>query len=116
MIFEKPVTDRKKKRANSLYSYMRPRGTIALEEACRICGVKTKRQARDIIALLASKVPIISTYDRRGYRLAIKVKDYKGVLHALAELDSRIEELKKRRAPLTAFKEKAELIMQNGSV
>ncbi len=50
----------------------------------------------------------------RGYRLATTVKDLDDAMHTAAEIVSRIEELKKRLAPLNAFKEKALVIAQYG--
>ena len=116
MGYEKPITDNMKQRANTLYKYMKANGTVTKEEVCRICGVKSERQARDIISVVASIKPVISTSDSKGYRLAVAVQDYDDVSHTAAEIVSRIEELKRRLAPLTAFKEKAELVMQRGSV
>jgi hypothetical protein len=61
---------------------------------------------RDIVALLATKKPIISHSSSKGYKLAQTAEDFEEVEHTLAELASRKAELDKREAPLIAFREK----------
>lgn len=62
-----------------------------------------ERTIRKIISLLAQKRPIIATSDNKGYRLAKTVEDVADVMHQWKELDSRIEEIEKRKKPLVEF-------------
>lgn len=104
---EKPITDNMKEKVNALWTEMRDGRTLTLEEVCRVCGVKSERQARDIMSVLATKKPIISTSDSKGYRMAVKRSDLEDVEHQWRELDSRIKQLQKRVTPLIDFYEKA---------
>lgn len=104
---EKPITDNMKEKVNALWAEMRGGRTLTLEEVCRVCGVKSERQARDIMSVLATKKPIISTSDSKGYRMAVKRSDLEDVEHQWRELDSRIKQLQKRVMPLIDFYEKA---------
>ena len=104
---EKPITDNMKEKVNALWAEMRAGRTLTLEEVCRVCGVKSERQARDIMSVLATKKPIISTSDSKGYRMAVKRSDLEDVEHQWRELDSRIKQLQKRVTPLIDFYEKA---------
>ena len=65
-----------------------------------------ERQIRELIAIVAKKVPVISTSDSKGYWIASKPEDVTHAKHAWKEIDSRIEELDARRQPLIAFCEK----------
>ena len=103
----KPITNNKKEKCNALWAEMRDGKTIALEQVCKVCGVKSERQARDIMSVLATKKPIISTSDSKGYRMAVKRSDLEDVEHQWRELDGRIEQLKKRIAPFIDFYEKS---------
>lgn len=104
---EKPITDNMKEKVNALWAEMRDGRTLNLEEVCEVCGVKSERQARDIMSVLATKKPIISTSDSKGYRMAVKRSDLEDVEHQWRELDSRIKQLQKRVTPLIDFYEKA---------
>lgn len=104
---EKPITDNMKEKVNALWAEMRDGRTLTLEEVCKICEVKSTRQARDIMSVLATKKPIISTSDSKGYRMAVKRSDLEYVEHQWRELDSRIKQLQKRVTPLIDFYEKA---------
>ena len=104
---EKPITDNMKEKVNALWAEMRDGRTLNLEEVCEVCGVKNERQARDIMSVLATKKPIISTSDSKGYRMAVKRSDLEDVEHQWRELDSRIKQLQKRVTPLIDFYEKA---------
>lgn len=104
---EKPITDNMKEKVNALWAEMRDGRTLTLEEVCRVCSVKSERQARDIMSVLATKKPIISTSDSKGYRMAVKRSDLEDVEHQWRELDSRIKQLQKRVTPLIDFYEKA---------
>lgn len=103
MKIEKPITDNMKERCNKLYVYMKSGVTVAKDDVCIICRVKSERQARDIISTLAARRPIITTSAGKGYRLALNENDIVDVAHSWAELSSRIEELEKRIAPLKKF-------------
>ena len=104
---EKPITDNMKEKVNALWAEMRDGRTLNLKEVCEVCGVKSERQAMDIRSVLATKKPIISTSDSKGYRMAVKRSDLEDVEHQWRELDSRIKQLQKRVTPLIDFYEKA---------
>ena len=105
---EKPITEQMKERVNTLYFYMKSiyPTPITKEKVCEVCGVKSERQARDILSVLAQRRPLISTSDAKGYRLALTEKDLEEVEHTWAELSSRVEELNKRIEPLIKFRDK----------
>lgn len=105
---EKPITEHQKELANKLYKLFYRSGWLTKEEMLEYLGWDSKkdRQLRDTISLVAKKVPIISTSDSKGYKLAKTMEDKQLVLHQWQELDSRIEELSKRRKPLIDFVEK----------
>ena len=103
----KPLTDNIKEKANALYLYLKQVGRYATkEEIGQFLGVNNERSVRDIIALLATKKPIISHSGNKGYKLAQTAEDLEGVERTWAELSSRMEELERRTAPLIAFREK----------
>lgn len=105
-MINKPITNNIKEKCNRLWAEMRSGNTYTLSEICRICEVKSERQARDIVSVLATKKPIISTSDSKGYRMAVKGTDLPDVEHQWRELDSRIKQLQKRIIPLIDFYEK----------
>ena len=102
----KPITDNIKEKANTLWSYMKVHDYVTKSEVMQVCKVNNERSAREIISVLASVKPIISTSDNKGYKLAVSVKDLEEVEHTWAELSSRIEELEKRIQPLLKFRQK----------
>jgi hypothetical protein len=103
----KPLTDNIKEKANALYFYLKQVGRYATkEEIGQFLGVNNERSVRDIIALLATKKPIISHSGNKGYKLAQTADDLEEVERTWAELSSRMEELERRTAPLIAFREK----------
>ena len=69
-------------------------------------GISNERSVRDVIALLATKKPIISHSGGKGYKLARTIDDLAEVERTWAELSSRMEEIKRRMQPLIAFREK----------
>lgn len=96
-----------KEKARVLYQYMKEHPEpISKETICQICGVNNERSAREIIAVIAERRPIIATSDCKGYRLALTESDLSDVEHSWAEIDSRIEELEKRKKPLIDFYDK----------
>ena len=103
---EKVLTEIERQRANELYRYMKSHGTVTKDEICRLFNLSNERTARDLIKLVAVKVPVISTSDAKGYRLAKTAQDLADVDHTAAELSSRIEELDRRLAPLYKFRDK----------
>lgn len=66
-----------------------------------------ERRTREVISYLATLHPIISVSNSSGgYRLAKHDNDADDVEHALRELQSRIDELKKRMTPLHKLRKK----------
>jgi hypothetical protein len=100
----KPITSGMKEKANKLFFFLKDIGRYATkEEIGEYLGVKNERIVRDIIALLATKKPIISCSSGKGYKLAYTEDDLEEVEHTWAELSSRVEELQKRMKPLIEF-------------
>lgn len=96
----KPQVSKIEERANTLYTFLKNGNTYTKKEMCIILGwdVKTHdRQIRDVIALLATVRPIISTSDKRGYKIAETREETQ---HQINEIQSRITELQKRLTPL----------------
>lgn len=108
MAFEKPMSENQKENGNKLYRFMKYNDFVTKEQMLEHLGWdKTKdRQLRDLISMIAKKVPVISTSDSRGYKIAKTKEDLELVEHTWAEMSSRIEELTKRIAPLIEFREK----------
>ena len=107
MSFEKPMTENQKMNGNKLYKFMKNNDVVTKEQMLDCLGWdKSKdRQWRDLISCIAKRVPVISTSDSKGYKIAQTKQDLKDVVHQWKELDSRIEELQKRREPLIKFYE-----------
>ena len=107
MSFEKPMTENQKINGNKLYRFMKNSDVVTKEQMLECLGWdKTKdRQLRDLISCIAKKVPVISTSDSKGYKIAKTKQDLKDVVHQWKEIDSRIEELEKRKQPLIKFYE-----------
>lgn len=100
----KPITANMKQKVNNLWWYMIHHNRyIDKDEICKVIGCKNERSARDVISVLASKKPVISTSDGKGYKLALTSQDIDEARHTWAELSSRIEELQKRIKPLIKF-------------
>lgn len=115
MKFEKPITNMMKQREELLLNaFKQTYGYLTKAEICVIIGSDDERTARDVVAHLRKRYPIISTSDGRGYKLARKRSDLEEAEHALAELSSRIEELEKNMKPLYKFRDWAKFGGQNG--
>lgn len=102
---EKPMTENEKINGNKLYKFMMTHDVVTKEQMLAHLGWDSKkdRQLRDLISNIAKKVPVISTSDTRGYKIAKTEKDLDAVQFEWSELDSRIEQLNERRKPLIAF-------------
>lgn len=116
-MIEKPNLDKIKERANIIYVYLKDGKTRTKSELCGALGWEynssNDRRVREIISILAKKIPIISTSDSRGYRIAKSILDLDDVEHQWRELDSRISELEERKSPLIKFYEKAKKIYED---
>lgn len=64
------------------------------------------RKLRIVLSNIAKVKPLISTSDQKGYYIAKTKADLELVRHQWLEIDSRIEELEARKAPLINFYEK----------
>ena len=105
--YEKPITENMKDKANKLFIYLKSIGRYATkEEIGDFLGIKNERSVRDVIALLATKKPIISKSNSCGYKLAQTEADLQEVENTWADLSSRVDELEKRMKPLIAFRDK----------
>lgn len=107
MEFKKPeLTEKQKERANDVYRYLKTYGVSTKQELCNFLDWKynssNDRRIREILSILAKKVPIISLSNQKGYKLAT-IKDMDDVIHQWKEFDSRIKEMEARRKPLIDF-------------
>ena len=99
----KSITQNIKRKANALWDYMRTRDYVTKDEICAVTGCTNERSAREVVAVLATVKPIISTSDSKGYKLARSRADIDDAMHSLNELTSRQNELERREAPLSEF-------------
>jgi hypothetical protein len=112
MIIEKPLTDNMKERCKLLKDFFISQDvSVTKKEICEKCfnweyNISNDRKVRDIIANVAHYYPIISVSDKRGYKIAKTLNDIEQIKHSWAELDSRINELSKRKKPLIDFLQK----------
>jgi DNA-binding winged helix-turn-helix (wHTH) protein len=99
------MTPNQKDNGNKLYRYMMQHDVCTKEELFNVLGWdKSKdRQLRDLISMIAKKVPVISTSDSKGYKIAKSVKDIEEVKHQWKEIDKRQQELEARKKPLIDF-------------
>ena len=114
MKIEKPMTENQTANGNKLYHFMMANDYLTKEQMLAYLGWDSKkdRQLRDLISLIAKKVPVISTSDKKGYKIAKTIDDLREVEHCWSEIDSRIEELEERKKPLIKFYEK---VKSNGN-
>ena len=104
---EKPITENIKQKANALFDYLMAQSDyVTKEQIGEYLGIKNERSVRDVISLLATKKPILSKSNSKGYKLCKTKSDLKDCTNVWCEINSRIEELKKRREPLIKFYEK----------
>lgn len=107
MKIEKPLTEKMPEKANACYRIFRDTdGYLTKEEIGNRLGLKDERQVRDVISLVATKIPIISKSNSKGYKMAKTTADYDEAMNTWAELSSRMEQLEKRIYPLIKFKDK----------
>ena len=103
----KPKLTRVQERANKLYEYLKTQDDYVTKEQIGVyLDIKDERSVREVISLLATKKPILSNSGNKGYKLAKSKQDLEDLKHSWMELDSRIEELQKRREPLIKFYER----------
>ena len=114
--YQKLITPAMKKKANKLFFYLKDIGRYATkEEIGEFLGIKNERSVRDVIALLATKKPIISKSNSCGYKLAQTEEDLQEVENTWADLSSRVEELQRRMKPLIAFRDKVKYNIERGN-
>ena len=103
----KPTLTNIQERANKLYEYLKTQDDyVTKEQIGAYLGVDNERSVREVISLLATKKPILSKSNSKGYKLAKAVKDVDDAINVWCELDSRMEELNKRRTPIIDFVER----------
>lgn len=105
---EKPMTENEKVNGNKLYKYMMTHDVLTKEQMLAFLGWDSKkdRQLRNLISMIAKKVPVISTSDSKGYKIAKTKEDLEQVEHQWREFDTRISEMEARKEPLIKFYEK----------
>ena len=88
---------------NALYRELKSR-TMTKADVMDFLGCD-ERGARAFIHEVAIRVPVISTSDKKGYRVADRTKphDVKEAKHAMLENEKRADEILKRNAPLKEF-------------
>ena len=71
MKIEKPLTEKMREKANACYRLFRDTdGYLTKSEIGEYLSLKDERQVRDVISLVATKVPIISKSNSKGYKMA----------------------------------------------
>lgn len=104
---DKQLTADMQSKVNRLYGYLYEKKDYCTKtQLMCFMQITSERAIREIMSVLAKKVPIISTSDKKGYKLAINESDLELVEHTWAEISSRVEELQKRIAPLAKFRDK----------
>lgn len=113
MEIEKPPISKFNERCKQVILFLEGRDYVTKNEIALELGweyPKTDRQIRNLISSISQSHPIISCSDsNRGYKLAKDPSDGELVKHSWAEIDSRIEELTKRKRPLIKFLDKHKL-------
>jgi hypothetical protein len=108
--FKKPQVSKFNERCGKVLEFMRQRDYVTKADIAEFLGwtlPKHERQIRDIVANISWYYPVVSTSDtNKGFKLAKDDADAELVKHAWAEIDSRIEELAKRKRPLIKFLDK----------
>ena len=113
-MIEKPTLTNIQEKANRLYEYLKTQDDyVTKEQIGRVLGIKNERSVREVISLLATKKPILSKSNSKGYKLAKTVEDLEDLKNVWMEIDSRIEELDKRRTPLIKFYERYNNVQRN---
>lgn len=112
MEYKKPELNEKERwRLNTVYhSFEKSTGNQSKEKLCAVIGWNIDghdRQIREIISTIAKRFPIISLSGNKGYRMAKYNTDLDDVERQIADLESRINEMKARQAPLKKFAAKA---------
>ena len=93
-----------KEKANACYKlFLETDGFLTKERIGELLGITNERSVREVIGVVATKCPIISTSNQKGYKMAKNVNDLEEVNHTCAEIGSRIAELEKRLKPLNQF-------------
>lgn len=102
---EKPeFTPLMRARLNKLYSLLKE-GYQSKQYLCNLFGIG-ERQIRQMIEVISHRFPVISTSGTNaGYKIATSVEDLDEAIHTWREIDSRQEELDKRKQPLIRFVE-----------
>lgn len=112
-VFKKPTVDKMNERCKVVLEFLQQQSFVTKPEIARLLNwtyPKHDRQIRDIIATISQKHPIISCSDNNnGYKLAKDIEDGELVKQSWAEIDSRIEELTKRKRPLVKFMDRFNL-------
>jgi len=103
---KKPKTAMFELRCKVVHAFLATKGFVTKAEIAKELEwewPKHDRQIRDILSHISKTYPIISMSCTDGYKLAENLSDLGNVKHAIAEIDSRIEELAKRKQTLQNF-------------
>lgn len=105
------LNEQNKARINALYRVMK-RQRVTKEDVMGMFQV-SDRVARELIAEVAKRVPVLSVSNERGYRVLCKgtPTDYQEALHVFNENKKRAEEILKRNDPLADFLGRKKLVI-----
>ena len=105
------INEQNRARINALYRIMKSK-RVTKEDVMGMFNVG-ERVARELIAEVAKRVPVLSVSNERGYRVLCKgtPADYQEALHAYNENKKRAEEILKRNDPLADFLGRKKLVI-----
>lgn len=102
----KPEVNKIHERARVLYSFIKNNKIVTKEQCAKFLNWEynksNERRVREIISYIAQRVPVISTSDEKGYSIA-SIDNQELIIKEIRELQSRIDEIKKRIEPLIKF-------------
>lgn len=105
--YNKPTLKKIEEKANKLFLYLKAQDDyVSKAQIGAVLGIENERSVRDVISLLATKVPIISHSKTKGYKIAKSEKDLDEAYLTWRELTSRANEINNRILPLLKFCEK----------
>ena len=105
------LNEKNKARLNALYRVMK-RQRVTKEQVMGMFNV-SDRTARELIAEVAKRVPVLAVSNERGCRVLCKAnpQDNRDALHVFNENRKRAEEILKRNDPLADFLGRKKLII-----
>lgn len=98
------LNEETRNKLNALVRMLRDRTMTKSDvmDALDVC----ERTARQMLAEVAKRCPVVAVSDKTGYRIATVAQDMGDAMHAYNENKKRAAEILKRNAPLTEFIQK----------